>query len=123
MHYSTLEDLPEIRTLHFQKKSNIVWSLGEDVAALEHLSPESKDVPLMPPKSEELVLNICSPYSPGSVAPSIVVHISQEERQKYEEEIRKLYKQLDNKVNEWIMNAEIFTCNGCTEHYVHYYRY
>lgn len=30
---------------------------------------------------------------------SIVVRISEEERQKYEEEIRKLYKQLDDKVN------------------------
>lgn len=31
---------------------------------------------------------------------SIVVRISEEERQKYEEEIRKLYKQLDDKVRE-----------------------
>jgi endonuclease III-like uncharacterized protein len=30
---------------------------------------------------------------------SIVVRISEEERQKYEEEIRKLYKQLDDKVS------------------------
>lgn len=30
---------------------------------------------------------------------SIVVRISEEERKKYEEEIRKLYKQLDDKVN------------------------
>lgn len=29
---------------------------------------------------------------------SIVIHISDEERRKYEEEIRKLYKQLDDKV-------------------------
>lgn len=29
---------------------------------------------------------------------SIVIHISDEERHKYEEEIRKLYKQLDDKV-------------------------
>ncbi|TNN82222.1 Kinesin heavy chain isoform 5A [Liparis tanakae] len=90
------------------------WRNGEEVAALEHLSPESEDVPLVPPESEELVLNICSPCSPCSVAPSIVVHITQEERQKYEEEIRKLYKQLDDKVNEWIMNVEMCTCNGCT---------
>uniref|UniRef100_A0A8C8A1S2 Kinesin-like protein n=1 Tax=Oryzias sinensis TaxID=183150 RepID=A0A8C8A1S2_9TELE len=33
-------------------------------------------------------------------ASSIVVHISDEERQKYEEEIRKLYKQLDDKDDE-----------------------
>uniref|UniRef100_A0A3Q2TFA5 Kinesin-like protein n=1 Tax=Fundulus heteroclitus TaxID=8078 RepID=A0A3Q2TFA5_FUNHE len=42
----------------------------------------------------------CSPCSPCSVASSIVVHISEEERQKYEEEIRKLYKQLDDKDDE-----------------------
>uniref|UniRef100_A0AAQ4PB87 Kinesin-like protein n=1 Tax=Gasterosteus aculeatus aculeatus TaxID=481459 RepID=A0AAQ4PB87_GASAC len=35
--------------------------------------------------------------TPCSIASSIVVHISEEERQKYEEEIRKLYKQLDDK--------------------------
>lgn len=32
---------------------------------------------------------------------SIVVRISEEERQKYEEEIRKLYKQLDDKVGNY----------------------
>uniref|UniRef100_A0A8C9ZVC7 Kinesin-like protein n=1 Tax=Sander lucioperca TaxID=283035 RepID=A0A8C9ZVC7_SANLU len=38
---------------------------------------------------------------PGkNFASSIVVHISEEERQKYEEEIRKLYKQLDDKDDE-----------------------
>lgn len=62
---------------------------------LEQLSEDSEDVPLVPPESEEPALEICSPCS---VASSIVVHISEEERQKYEEEIRKLYKQLDDKV-------------------------
>ncbi|XP_054472885.1 kinesin heavy chain isoform X2 [Anoplopoma fimbria] len=76
------------------------WRNGEDVAVLEHLSPESEDVPLVPPKSEELLLDICSPCSPCSIASSIVVHISEEERQKYEQEIRKLYKQLDEKDDE-----------------------
>lgn len=33
---------------------------------------------------------------------SIVVRISEEERQKYEEEIRKLYKQLDDKVKPFV---------------------
>uniref|UniRef100_A0A671YCS1 Kinesin heavy chain n=1 Tax=Sparus aurata TaxID=8175 RepID=A0A671YCS1_SPAAU len=55
-------------------------------------------VPLQPHESEEPLLDICSPCSPCSLASSIVVHISEEERQKYEEEIRKLYKQLDDKV-------------------------
>uniref|UniRef100_A0A671YCS6 Kinesin-like protein n=1 Tax=Sparus aurata TaxID=8175 RepID=A0A671YCS6_SPAAU len=57
-------------------------------------------VPLQPHESEEPLLDICSPCSPCSLASSIVVHISEEERQKYEEEIRKLYKQLDDKDDE-----------------------
>uniref|UniRef100_A0A668UXB9 Kinesin-like protein n=1 Tax=Oreochromis aureus TaxID=47969 RepID=A0A668UXB9_OREAU len=47
----------------------------------------------------------CTPCTPCSIASSIVVHISEEERQKYEEEIRKLYKQLDDKV----MNEHFFS--------------
>lgn len=71
---------------------------------LEQLREGSEEVPLVPPESEEPVHDICSPCtpctpcSPCSVASSIVVRISEEERQKYEEEIRKLYKQLDDKV-------------------------
>uniref|UniRef100_UPI0037E73BF8 kinesin heavy chain n=1 Tax=Semicossyphus pulcher TaxID=241346 RepID=UPI0037E73BF8 len=76
------------------------WRNGEDVVVLEHLSPGPEDVPLVAPESEEPPLDICSPCSPCSVASSIVVHISEEERQKYEEEIRKLYKQLDEKDDE-----------------------
>lgn len=38
---------------------------------------------------------------------SIVVRISEEERQKYEEEIRKLYKQLDDKVKEAIVKCSV----------------
>uniref|UniRef100_A0A8C1ZQX5 Kinesin-like protein n=1 Tax=Cyprinus carpio TaxID=7962 RepID=A0A8C1ZQX5_CYPCA len=38
-------------------------------------------------------------YLYNSDSSSIVVRISEEERQKYEEEIRKLYRQLDDKVN------------------------
>uniref|UniRef100_A0A665TB03 Kinesin-like protein n=1 Tax=Echeneis naucrates TaxID=173247 RepID=A0A665TB03_ECHNA len=51
-------------------------------------------------KGNAPVLDIGSPCSPCSVASSIVVHISEEERHKYEEEIRKLYKQLDDKDDE-----------------------
>ncbi|XP_074498855.1 kinesin heavy chain [Sebastes fasciatus] len=79
------------------------WRNGEDVGELNHPSPGSEDVPLVPPESEEPLLDICSPCSPCSpcsIASSIVVHISAEERQKYEEEIRKLYKQLDDKDDE-----------------------
>lgn len=39
---------------------------------------------------------------------SIVVRISEEERQKYEEEIRKLYKQLDDKVQKNTCAADIY---------------
>lgn len=76
---------------------------GEDVV-LEPLSPEMDNASLAPAGSEEPLQDLCSPCtpctpcSPCSFASSIVVHISEEERQKYEEEIRKLYKQLDEKV-------------------------
>lgn len=81
---------------HHYKKQCFTPS-GEDVV-LEHLQSESKEDPLVPAESEEPLLDICSPCSSCSLASSIVVHISEEERQKYEEEIRKLYKQLDDKV-------------------------
>lgn len=67
---------------------------GEDVV----LESELKEDPLVPAESEEPPLDICSPCSSCSLDSSIVVHISEEERQKYEEEIQKLYKQLDDKV-------------------------
>ncbi|XP_068598150.1 kinesin heavy chain [Brachionichthys hirsutus] len=78
------------------------WRNGEDVE-LEDVTPGSEDIPLVPHESEEPLLDIChpcSPCSPCSLASSIVVHISEEERQKYEEEIRKLYKQMDDKDDE-----------------------
>lgn len=80
---------------------------------LEPLSPEMNDDSLARGGSEEPLLDLCSPCtpctpcSPCSFASSIVVHISEEERQKYEEEIRKLYKQLDEKVR---VAAEVCTC-------------
>lgn len=40
---------------------------------------------------------------------SIVVRISEEERQKYEEEIRKLYKQLDDKVEKYTIPLLLYT--------------
>lgn len=73
-------------------------SPGQNVDLLEQLREDSEEVPLVPPEHEEPILDICSPCSSCSIASSIVVHISEEERQKYEEEIRKLYKQLDDKV-------------------------
>ncbi|KAI1899972.1 hypothetical protein AGOR_G00067430 [Albula goreensis] len=63
------------------------WRNGEDVPETEQLSPGA--IKLEP--TEEPPLDNSS---------SIVVRISEEERQKYEEEIRKLYKQLDDKDDE-----------------------
>ncbi|XP_026022553.1 kinesin heavy chain isoform X5 [Astatotilapia calliptera] len=82
------------------------WRNGEDAAVPGQLCEGSEDAPLVLPESEESVLDVCSPCTPCtpctpcSIASSIVVHISEEERQKYEEEIRKLYKQLDDKDDE-----------------------
>ncbi|XP_061749555.1 kinesin heavy chain-like [Nerophis ophidion] len=74
------------------------WRNGEISTLLDHddqRSEEEEDFLLPPPPDcEEPALDICSPCS---FASSIVVHISEEERHKYEEEIRKLYKQLDDK--------------------------
>uniref|UniRef100_A0A3P9MGL8 Kinesin-like protein n=1 Tax=Oryzias latipes TaxID=8090 RepID=A0A3P9MGL8_ORYLA len=64
---------------------------------------KNEDTPFMTADPEEAALDACSPCSlcsSCSIASSIVVHISDEERQKYEEEIRKLYKQLDDKDDE-----------------------
>ncbi|XP_016891908.1 kinesin heavy chain [Cynoglossus semilaevis] len=76
------------------------WRNGQNVDLLEQLREDSEEVPLVPSEHEEPILDICSPCSSCSIASSIVVHISEEERQKYEEEIRKLYKQLDDKDDE-----------------------
>lgn len=57
------------------------------------------------PETERTTSDVVIRYEPIEERPildndtsSIVVRISAEERQKYEEEIRKLYKQLDDKV-------------------------
>ncbi|XP_035242653.1 kinesin heavy chain isoform X1 [Anguilla anguilla] len=63
------------------------WRNGENVPETEQLSPGA--IKLEP--SDEPPLDNSS---------SIVVRISEEERHKYEEEIRKLYKQLDDKDDE-----------------------
>ncbi|XP_028261718.1 kinesin heavy chain isoform X2 [Parambassis ranga] len=77
------------------------WRNGEEIAVLcEQMNDGLEDATLVPPEPEEAALDICSPCTPCSIASSIVVHISEEERQKYEEEIRKLYKQLDDKDDE-----------------------
>lgn len=57
------------------------------------------------PETERTTSNVVNRFETVEERPildndtsSIVVRISEEERQKYEEEIRKLYKQLDDKV-------------------------
>ncbi|XP_012696542.1 kinesin heavy chain isoform X3 [Clupea harengus] len=65
------------------------WRNGEEVPKTEQLSP---GVVRLEPCEEIPVLDNSNS--------SIVVRISEEERQKYEEEIRKLYKQLDDKDDE-----------------------
>ncbi|KAM4582315.1 kinesin heavy chain isoform 2-T2 [Fundulus diaphanus] len=79
---------------------------GDNGVVLGRLGEGPEDAPFVPLDFEEPAVELCSPCtpcspcSPCSVASSIVVHISEEERQKYEEEIRKLYKQLDDKDDE-----------------------
>ncbi|XP_014903063.1 kinesin heavy chain isoform 5A isoform X1 [Poecilia latipinna] len=82
------------------------WRNGENDVVLGQLGEGSEDARFVPLDFEEPTLELCSPCtpctpcSPCSLASSIVVHISEEERHKYEEEIRKLYKQLDDKDDE-----------------------
>lgn len=59
------------------------------------------------PETERTTSNVVNRFETMEERPildndtsSIVVRISEEERQKYEEEIRKLYKQLDDKVKQ-----------------------
>lgn len=60
---------------------------GENVPETEQLSDDEKVVP-----------DTCDEMPMNDNNSSIVIRISDEERHKYEEEIRKLYKQLDDKV-------------------------
>uniref|UniRef100_A0A1A8VKW7 Kinesin family member 5A n=1 Tax=Nothobranchius furzeri TaxID=105023 RepID=A0A1A8VKW7_NOTFU len=82
------------------------WRNGENALMLGQLREGEEDSLFVPPEPVESSLELCSPStpctpcSPCSIASSIVVHISHEERQKYEEEIRKLYKQMDDKDDE-----------------------
>ncbi|XP_034770128.2 kinesin heavy chain isoform X3 [Acipenser ruthenus] len=71
------------------------WRNGENVPETEQLSnsPGKVDV------NDETPVN--------DNASSIVVRISEEERQKYEEEIRKLYKQLDDKDDEINQHSQL----------------
>ncbi|XP_077185299.1 kinesin heavy chain isoform X4 [Paroedura picta] len=65
------------------------WRNGENVPETEQLSNE-----------EKVVADTCDETPINDNNSSIVIRISEEERHKYEEEIRKLYKQLDDKDDE-----------------------
>ncbi|XP_065515728.1 kinesin heavy chain [Lathamus discolor] len=79
------------------------WRSGEAVPETEQLNGAEAEVgqgegPGPGPTSE-------TPLNDNSS--SIVIHISEEERHKYEEEIRKLYKQLDDKDDEINQQSQI----------------
>ncbi|XP_056462509.1 kinesin heavy chain [Gadus chalcogrammus] len=76
------------------------WRSGENVPQPEPLSPGSLGGQTAAPGVDGPSQDMCSPCSPCSPTDSIVVRISEEERHKYEDEIRKLYKQLDDKDDE-----------------------
>ncbi|NWS48005.1 KIF5A protein, partial [Probosciger aterrimus] len=73
------------------------WRSGEAVPETEQLNGAEAEVG--PGPTSETPLNDNSS--------SIVIHISEEERHKYEEEIRKLYKQLDDKDDEINQQSQI----------------
>uniref|UniRef100_A0A8C8CR79 Kinesin-like protein n=1 Tax=Oncorhynchus tshawytscha TaxID=74940 RepID=A0A8C8CR79_ONCTS len=67
------------------------WRNGENVPETERTTADVVRLESVEERSPVLILD--------NDTSSIVVRISEEERQKYEEEIRKLYKQLDDKVS------------------------
>uniref|UniRef100_A0A3B3XAQ3 Kinesin-like protein n=1 Tax=Poecilia mexicana TaxID=48701 RepID=A0A3B3XAQ3_9TELE len=73
------------------------WRNGEDVPETEQTTPDV--VTRIETVEERPVLD--------NDTSSIVVRISEEERQKYEEEIRKLYKQLDDKDDEINLQCQL----------------
>uniref|UniRef100_A0A673XBZ2 Kinesin-like protein n=1 Tax=Salmo trutta TaxID=8032 RepID=A0A673XBZ2_SALTR len=66
------------------------WRNGENVPETERTTADVVRLESVEERSPVMILD--------NDTSSIVVRISEEERQKYEEEIRKLYKQLDDKV-------------------------
>ncbi|XP_048449891.1 kinesin heavy chain-like, partial [Rhincodon typus] len=76
------------------------WRNGENV-------PESEQLPEEEEGEEEdgEATHEIPPVVPDNS--SIVIHISDEERQKYEEEIRKLYKHLDDKDDDINLHSQI----------------
>ncbi|CAI9597954.1 unnamed protein product [Staurois parvus] len=65
------------------------WRNGENVPETEQLSD-----------NEQIIPETCDETPVNDNNSSIVIRISEEERRKYEEEIRKMYKQMDDKDDE-----------------------
>lgn len=75
----------------------ILFTLGENVPETEQLSD-----------NEPITQEPCDETPVNDNNSSIVIRISEEERRKYEEEILKMYKQLDDKVGSFTVGKIIF---------------
>ncbi|KAM4700869.1 kinesin heavy chain isoform 5-T5 [Discoglossus pictus] len=72
------------------------WRSGENVPETERLDD-----------GEQLTQDVCDETPVNDNNSSIVIRISEEERRKYEEEIRKMYKQLDDKDDEINLHSQL----------------
>ncbi|XP_018425219.1 PREDICTED: kinesin heavy chain [Nanorana parkeri] len=72
------------------------WRNGENVPETEQLSD-----------NEPIIQETCDETPVNDNNSSIVIRISEEERKKYEEEIRKMYKQLDDKDDEINQHSQL----------------
>ncbi|XP_051998855.1 kinesin family member 5Aa [Xyrauchen texanus] len=88
------------------------WRSGEKVPEMEQTDPADADVVKLDGSDDVSLDNERSSERQrererDSDTSSIVVRISEEERQKYEEEIRKLYRQLDDKDDEINLQCQL----------------
>ncbi|XP_064330335.1 kinesin heavy chain isoform X1 [Phalacrocorax carbo] len=83
------------------------WRSGEAVPETEQLSGAEAEAGTGEGTGEGLETGPTSETPLNDNSSSIVIHISDEERRKYEEEIRKLYKQLDDKDDEINQQSQI----------------
>ncbi|XP_075345854.1 kinesin heavy chain [Mycteria americana] len=83
------------------------WRSGEAVPETEQLSGAEPEAGTGEGTGEGTGTGPASETPLNDNSSSIVIHISDEERRKYEEEIRKLYKQLDDKDDEINQQSQI----------------
>ncbi|XP_072703322.1 kinesin heavy chain [Ciconia boyciana] len=83
------------------------WRSGEAVPETEQLSGAEPEAGTGEGTGEGTGTEPASETPLNDNSSSIVIHISDEERRKYEEEIRKLYKQLDDKDDEINQQSQI----------------